>query len=104
MSGEKQFICAYCDKEKLSQNEIGLNKRLIHRQIERMMCLTCMAKYFEMEEENLEELIERFERRSLKDVLFIVKSGESEKVVLVAFEMKLQANFHVWVLLANLPS
>jgi hypothetical protein len=29
MSGGKQINCAYCDKEKLSQNEIGLNKREI---------------------------------------------------------------------------
>jgi hypothetical protein len=62
MSGGKQVNCAYCDKEKLSKNEIGLNKKLIHPQIEWMMCLTCMAKYFEMTEENLEELVERFKR------------------------------------------
>jgi uncharacterized protein YlaI len=63
MSGGKQINCAYCDKEKLSKNEIGLNKKLIHRQIERMMCLTCMAEYFEITEENLKEIIERFKRQ-----------------------------------------
>ena len=63
MSGGKQVNCTYCDKEKLSKNEIGLNKKLIHRQIERMMCLMCLAKYFEMTEENLEELSERFKRQ-----------------------------------------
>lgn len=60
MSGGKQINCAYCDKEKLSKNEIGLNKKLIHRQIERMMCLTCMAEYFEISEEHLREIIERY--------------------------------------------
>jgi uncharacterized protein YlaI len=60
MSGGKQINCAYCDKEKLSQNEIGLNKKLIHRQIERMMCLTCMAESFETTEDALKEMIERF--------------------------------------------
>ena len=30
MSGGKQTNCAYCGKEKLSKNEIGLNKKLIH--------------------------------------------------------------------------
>ncbi len=63
MSGGKQINCAYCDKEKLSKNEIGLNKKLIHRQIERMMCLTCMAAYFETTEEDLKEMIERFKRQ-----------------------------------------
>ncbi len=63
MSGGKQINCAYCDKEKLSKNEIGLNKKLIHRQIERMMCLTCMAAYFETTEEELKEMIEGFKRQ-----------------------------------------
>ena len=63
MSGGKQINCAYCDKEKLSKNEIGLNKKLIHRQIERMMCLTCLAAYFEMTEEKLKEMIERYKRQ-----------------------------------------
>jgi len=63
MSGGKQIDCAYCDKEKLTRNEIGLNKKLIHSKIERMMCLTCMAGYFEMTEEDLAEIIERFKRQ-----------------------------------------
>ncbi len=60
MSGGKQINCAYCGKENLSKNNIGLNKKLIHRQIERMMCLTCMAGYFETTEEELQEMIEGF--------------------------------------------
>ncbi len=60
MSRGKQINCAYCDKEKLSKNEIGLNKKLIHRQIERMMCLTCLAAYFETTEEDLKIMIEGF--------------------------------------------
>ncbi len=63
MSGGKQTNCAYCDKEKLSKDEIGLNKKLIHRQVERMMCLTCMAAYFEMTEEGLKEMIERLKQQ-----------------------------------------
>lgn len=63
MSGGIQINCAYCDNEKLSKNDIGLNKKLIHRQIERMMCMTCMAKYFETTEEELKEMIERFKRQ-----------------------------------------
>jgi hypothetical protein len=63
MNGGKQVSCAYCIKDKLSQDEIGLNKKLIHRQIERMMCFTCMAAYFEMSEEDLKEKIEEFKRQ-----------------------------------------
>ena len=63
MSRGKKVDCAYCGKEKLSKNEIGLNKKLIHPQIERMMCLTCMAAYFETTEEELKEMIERFKQQ-----------------------------------------
>ena len=62
MSGGKQINCVYCGKEKLSKNDIGLNKKFIHPQIERMMCLTCLAAYFETTEEDLKEMIERFKR------------------------------------------
>jgi hypothetical protein len=60
MSGGKQIGCAYCDKASLSKDEIGLNKKLIHSQIERMMCMTCMAEYLEMTEEELKVVIKRF--------------------------------------------
>lgn len=63
MRGGKQINCGYCYKEKLSKNDIGLNKKLIHQQIERMMCLTCMATYFDTTEEELKEMIERFNRQ-----------------------------------------
>ena len=63
MSGGKQIGCAYCDKVNLSKDEIGLNKKLIHSRIERMMCMTCMAEYLEMTEEELKELIKRFKRQ-----------------------------------------
>lgn len=60
MRGAKQINCAYCDKEKLSKDEIGLNKKLI---IGRMVCLTCMAAHFETTEEELKEMIEEFKRQ-----------------------------------------
>ena len=63
MSGGKQIDCAYCGKEKLSKNEIGLCKKLIHSQVERMMCLTCLAQYFEITEEDLEDIIERYKQQ-----------------------------------------
>ncbi len=63
MSAGKQVSCANCDKENLSKDEIGLNKKLIHPQIERMMCMRCIAAYFEITEEELEEMIERFKRQ-----------------------------------------
>lgn len=63
MSSRKQISCAYCEKDKLTKNEIGLNKKLIHRQVERMMCITCMAAHFETTEEDLQEMVEDFKRQ-----------------------------------------
>ena len=63
MSRVKQIDCAYCDKVKLSKNDIGLNKKLIHQQVERMMCMTCLAVYFEMTEDELNDIIERYKRQ-----------------------------------------
>ena len=63
MSGGKQTDCAYCGRENLTKDEIGLNRRIIHRQIERMMCYTCMAAFFETTEEELKEKIVEFKRR-----------------------------------------
>jgi transcription elongation factor Elf1 len=63
MIGGRQIDCAYCGKEKLSKNDIGLNKKLIYPQIERMMCPACMAEYFETTEEELKEMINIFKRQ-----------------------------------------
>lgn len=60
MNKGKYIDCAYCGKERLCKNEIGLCKKLIHSKVERMMCLTCLAEYFEMTEEDLENIIERY--------------------------------------------
>ena len=62
MSGVKNIDCSFCERVNLSRDEIGLNKKLIHRQIERMMCLSCMAAYFETTEEELKNKVEEFKR------------------------------------------
>ena len=59
----KKINCTFCGKENLSKDEIGLNKKIIHRQIDRMMCLICMAAYFETTEDELKERIEEFKRQ-----------------------------------------
>ena len=63
MSRGKQINCAYCGKENLSRNNIGLNKKLIHQKIERMMCLTCMAQYLDSTEDELTEMIKMFKQQ-----------------------------------------
>lgn len=52
--------CYVCDKEPLSNNEIGLSKKLIDKKTTKFYCLACMAEYFEVEEEELLAKIEEF--------------------------------------------
>lgn len=60
MSQKKQINCAYCEKKNLSKDDIGLNKKLVHPQVEQMMCITCMAEYLETTEDELREMVKLF--------------------------------------------
>jgi hypothetical protein len=52
--------CRVCGKSPLLRNEIGLNKKFIHRKLEDFFCMSCLADYFEMSEDELKEKIEEF--------------------------------------------
>jgi hypothetical protein len=52
--------CYICNKENLSKNEIGLNKKLLGRQVSRFYCIDCLAKYLEVSSEELLAKIEEF--------------------------------------------
>jgi len=55
--------CRTCGKTPLTKNEIGLNKKLIHRELKDFFCMTCLAEYFEIRLEDLKEKIEEFKRQ-----------------------------------------
>ena len=59
MSG-KIKKCRVCGKTPLLKNEIGLNKKFIHRELEDFFCMSCLADYFEMSEDELIEKIDEF--------------------------------------------
>jgi uncharacterized protein YlaI len=46
--------CYICDKDMLSKDEIGLNKKLLGRNIVKFFCSNCLANYLEI---TLEELL-----------------------------------------------
>jgi len=52
--------CSVCGKENISFNEIGLCRKLINRNIEKFMCINCLAEYLEITVEELEAKIEEF--------------------------------------------
>lgn len=51
--------CIKCQKE-LSNDEIGLHKKLVNRGAKEFMCMNCLGKYFKITPSQLEEKIMYF--------------------------------------------
>lgn len=66
MSTKKRIACFLCGKNPLVKDEIGLNKKLLHRQVERIMCLTCLADYLETTVDVLYEKISELKEQGCK--------------------------------------
>ncbi len=62
--------CMQCGRE-LTQDEIGLHKKMINRGATEWMCLTCLAGFFHCEEELLLRKMEQFREQGC--VLFSPK-------------------------------
>ena len=56
----KRVDCFICGKEKLTYDEIGLNKKLIGLDVKKLHCLQCLADYLDISIDDLEERIEEF--------------------------------------------
>lgn len=52
--------CYVCGKSPLSKDEIGLAKKLIDKKTKQFYCLSCLADYFEVTEEELLAKVEQF--------------------------------------------
>ncbi len=52
--------CFVCRKLGLSNNEIGLNKKLLDQNITQLYCIDCLADYLEVTAEELLNMIEVF--------------------------------------------
>ena len=52
-------ICYVCGKN-ISKNEVGLTKKLINKNEKDYYCLSCLAEYLEVTEEELKDKIEEF--------------------------------------------
>lgn len=52
--------CYVCGKSPLSKDEIGLTKKIIDRKTKSFYCLSCMAEYLEVTEDELLAKIEDF--------------------------------------------
>lgn len=52
--------CFICGEKNLSRNELGLNKKLINRDIAKFHCMVCLTEYLGITLEELEDRIEEF--------------------------------------------
>lgn len=52
--------CYVCGTSPLSKDEIGITQKLIDKKTTNFYCLTCLAEYFEVGEEELIAKIEEF--------------------------------------------
>jgi transposase-like protein len=55
----KKIKCYLCESE-LDKIAVGLNKKLLGRDIQRFYCLDCLAEYLEVTTEILLEKVEEF--------------------------------------------
>jgi hypothetical protein len=51
--------CLFCGRT-LTRNEIGLNKKLLGRNVKHFYCIDCLAEYLEVSADELKARIEDF--------------------------------------------
>lgn len=52
--------CLACGKLDLSKDEIGINKKLLGKEVKEFYCLDCLATYLEVTVEDITDKIEEF--------------------------------------------
>lgn len=65
----KNTICISCGKENLTRDEIGINIKLLGKQVESFYCLDCLAEYLDVTTQDILDKIEEFKEEGCK--LFI---------------------------------
>lgn len=56
----KRIDCISCGKKDLDKNTIGLNKKLLGKDITNFYCIDCLANYLGCTVEDLKDKIEEF--------------------------------------------
>ena len=62
----KNYICYVCGKNPIEKNEVGLTKKLIGSNPEHYYCLSCLAEYLEVTEDELVAKVEEFKEEGCK--------------------------------------
>lgn len=58
--------CVICEKEILEKNIIGLNKKLLGNDIKNYYCMSCLAEFLGVTEEELLAKIDEFKEQGCK--------------------------------------
>lgn len=58
--------CVICEKEILEKNVIGLNKKLLGNDIKKYYCMSCLAEFLGVTEEELLAKIDEFKEQGCK--------------------------------------
>ena len=66
MAKRKSYDCYACGKHDLPRNDVGLNKKLLGKEISQFMCLDCLASYLEVTPDELRKKIEEFKAEGCK--------------------------------------
>lgn len=60
------YKCIICGEKNLDKNTVGINKKLLGRNIENFYCMDCLADYLECTVEELLDKIEEFKAEGCK--------------------------------------
>lgn len=63
MSLNKNINCFSCGKKRLSRDEIGINKKMLGREVRQFLCLDCLANHLEVTTDELLAIIEDFKEQ-----------------------------------------
>lgn len=58
--------CVACDKAVLTNDEIGINKKLLGENIDAFYCMDCLAEYLEVSVQDLYDKIDIFKEQGCK--------------------------------------
>ena len=59
-------VCMICAKENLSRNEVGLNRKLLGRNVDRFYCIDCLARHFDTNAGEMNAKIDDYKQRGCK--------------------------------------
>lgn len=62
----KKINCAYCGKEPLTKNEIGINKKLLGESTTAFYCIDHLADYLDVTVQDIKDKIEEFKEQGCK--------------------------------------